>query len=143
MRRNTPDPVIQVWRPEGSSFYYRKIDQISSPEASCVNGLTETPRSGVLHCNLTTVSRVRVEYGDVLGLEVFEGTLLFETVSCAPTNYIFGQVSLSSLVLLTNSTTMNQELPQITLDITSGNINNKPLAIINIIMSFMALNIIV
>ena len=121
LRNENPDPLIQVWRPEGSC-YYRKIDQIASSKASqCVDSLNGTTRNRFLHCNLTTDSHVRVEYGDVLGLEVFERTLRFALVSHAPTNYIFDQVSLSSPVLLSNSSTMNQELPQITLDIISGN----------------------
>ena len=123
------DPIIQVWRKIDTSqpISYRKTSQagIAIDKALCVGGLTEI-RSEVFHCTLNeTTTRVRVQLGDILGLELPPGNnddiiLGFARTSRGPTNYVFNRQGLSSPAVLSRRNSVNQELPQITLEIGSG-----------------------
>ena len=124
------DPIIQVWRkntPQFGSYYKTSID-IAIDNALCVGGLTEV-FSEVFHCNLNqNTTRVSVQPGDILGLELPPGginddiRLAFARVSRGPTNYVFTKQGLLSPVALSSGTLMthNQILPQITLEMGSG-----------------------
>ena len=122
------DPIIQVWRKIDTSqpiSYLKTSDGIAIDKALCVGGLTEIS-SEVFHCTLNeTTTRVRVQPGDILGLELSGGTnnsiiLGFARVSRGPTNYVYNGGGLSSPAALSNRDSVNRELPQITLEIGSG-----------------------
>ena len=126
------DPVIQVWRENTSQpvSYYKTGAGIAIDNALCIGGLTEDlVSSGVFHCNLNqTRTRVSVQPGDILGLELPGGSsddiqLRFARVSRGPTNHVFTMQGLSSPAVLSNRNSVNQELPQITLEIESGRCN--------------------
>ena len=125
------DPIIQVWRKNtsqpDSESYYKISDGIAIDEDLCAGGLTEISDE-VFQCTLNeTTSRVSgtVQPGDILGLELPGGNnddsiLGFARVSRGPTNYVFNRGGLSSPAALSNRNSVNQELPQITLEIGSG-----------------------
>ena len=121
------DPAIQVWKKSMSQpdSYYKINPDLAIDEALCVGGLTEVSNR-VFHCNLNqTRTRVSVQPGDILGLELPPGAsdriqLGFARVSRGPTNHVFTMQGLSSPAALSNSDSVNQELPQITLEIESG-----------------------
>ena len=120
------DPIIQIWRKNTSQpeSYYKTEAGIVIDKALCIGGLSEVS-SGVFHCNLKTTTRVCVQPGDILGLELPPGNnddiiLGFARVSSGPTNYVFNRRGLSSPAALSNSNSVNWELPQITLEIGSG-----------------------
>ena len=93
----------------------------------CVNGLTRIT-SGVFHCKLSETAQVSVLPGDILGLELpvpgsnanVSTRLYFARVPRGPTNYVFREPQLSSQVTLTSSSTVNTELPQITVEVEPG-----------------------
>lgn len=124
-------PVIQVWRKRNDpqSLTYNKVVDIPLDEALCTAGFTEAFHSGnigIFHCNLSESTQKTVQPGDILGLKlpstgVASADVYFANVSHKePTNYIFNHNLLSSSVMLCNHTSVNQELPQITLDMASG-----------------------
>ena len=122
------DPIIQVWRKIDTSqpiSYCKTSDGIAIDKALCVGGLTEIS-SKVFHCTLNeTTTRVPVQSGDILGLELpprnnDDIILGFARTSRGPTNYVFNRQRLSSPAVLSNRNSVNWELPQITLEIGSG-----------------------
>ena len=123
-------PMIQIWREakiQQTCAYDRIGLGIPIDEAACVDGLTEVA-SGVFDCDLTEGHRVSVQPGDILGLKqpanADTSEILFANVTRGPINYVFEQQLLSSTVMLSNHSSVNQELPQITfrLEVESGNI---------------------
>ena len=121
------DPMIQVWSENSSQpgVYYKTTADIAIDGAVCVDGLTEVS-SRVFHCNLNESARVSVQPGDILGLELppvndDDVILSFANVTRGPTNYVFEQQPLSSPVVLSqNSNSVNQDLPQISLEVEPG-----------------------
>ena len=122
------DPVIQIWRKNVGS-YYKTSPDIAIDSALCVDGLTRLTEvsggHGVFHCNLTQSTRVSVQAGDILGLELPEREkgnndirLAFATVSSGPISYVFdtseSQVSYNAIW---RHNQIVRELPQITLEI--------------------------
>ena len=123
------NPIIQVWRKNSShpGSYLKTSSQgiAISDGALCVDGLLNEVSSEVFHCNLNkTMSQVSVQPGDILGLELPEGThdgiLAFANVSRGPTNCIFTSQGLSSPTTLSNCDLVNWELPQFTLNVESS-----------------------
>ena len=123
-------PMIQIWRKikTRSCFYHKIGTGIPIDGALCTNGLVEIS-TNVFHCDLNQGVRVPVQFGDILGLELppendGASTLLFAKVVRGPMNYIFSQQQLPSLLAelqLPDSTSLNKELPQIALQVESGN----------------------
>ena len=136
-RPGDQDPIIQVWRKNTSQFgsyvYYKTSPDIAIDSGLCVDGLTQlvaevSSGNEVLHCNLNQRTRVSVQAGDILGLELPERNnddirLAFARVSSGPTNYVF-DTSKSQLTYYDlwrrNTYRIVRELPQITLEIGSG-----------------------
>ena len=124
-------PMIQIWRAiKTHSCVYHKIGTgISMDEALCTNRQIETS-TDVFHCDLNQTVQVSVQFGDILGLELppendAASSLFFARVVRGPMNYVFSQQQLSSSLdelQLPNNTSLNQELPQIALQVESGNI---------------------
>ena len=134
-QRGDQGPIIQVWRKNTTipgSYYKTNID-IAINNASCDGGLTMI-ESKVFHCsfrpNLTT-TRVTVQPGDILGLELPVEhdddmiRLAFASVSSGPTNYVFNTregPSMYSGALLNSwwHDNVTRALPQINLEVESG-----------------------
>ena len=123
------DPIIQVWRKNTSQpgSYYNTGVSIAIDESLCVGGLRSIS-SGVFHCNLNqNISRVAVQPGDILGLELPEDNnddirLAFARVSSGPTNYVFSTRDILSRYMYSGALSgvlVNRELPQITLEVGS------------------------
>ena len=131
------DPIIQVWRKNTSQpeSYYNISTGIAIDAALCVGGLTEVS-SEVFHCNLNTTTRVPVQPGDILGLELPQAgnndniILGFARVSSGPTNYVFNRQRLPSPAVLSNRNSVNWDLPQIALEIGSDSGKYKEICII-------------
>ena len=123
-------PMIQIWREmrSHSGVYHKVGTGISMDGALCTNGQVEVS-SNVFHCDLNQTIQVSVQFGDILGLELppeddDARTLLFARIVKGPLNYVFSQQQLPSSLdelQLANSTSLNQELPQIALQVESGN----------------------
>ena len=118
------NPVIQVWRKNGSLYY--KTAGIVIDGDLCIGGLemcTDLQDDKVLCCDLNqTTTNVSVQSGDILGLKLPRNSgLAFAASSRAPTNYIFRADSTSPLALSSNK--QNIILPQISLQIESGSHN--------------------
>ena len=123
------DPIIQVWRKNTSQpgSYYNTGVSIAINETLCVGGLLRSISRRVFHCNLNqTISRVAVQPGDILGLELSDEDnddirLAFARVSRGPTNFVFStreRLSMYSGALARRSW-VSRELPQITLEVGS------------------------
>ena len=120
------NPEIQIWRQNYSQpgEYYRTGASIMINEVLCEGGFTEV-FDGVFHCNLTDTARQKVRSGDILGLELApQGDiaidLWFARVIKGPMNYLFSEEQLHSQslrVVLCERDSVNQELPQITFNI--------------------------
>ena len=128
-------PMIQIWREiktNSSDSVYQKIGTgVPLDKSLCTNGLNETS-TNVFHCDLNQVSRVSVQVGDILGLELppandAASTLFFAKVVRGPMNYVFSKHQLPSssaeLQLLNSTSQLSQEVPQIALQLGSGNIS--------------------
>jgi hypothetical protein len=114
------NPEIQIWRQNYSQpgEYYRTGADITISEVLCDGEFTQV-FDGVFHCNLTDTARQRVRPRDILGLELaprgnYALDLLFARVIKGPMNYLF---SPSLRVVLSESGSVNQDLPQITFNI--------------------------
>ena len=117
-------PMIQIWRESKHRVHsYHEVGLgIPVGEAQCVGGFTEVA-DNVFDCDLIERARILVQFGDILGLRlppenVDTGVLSFARVAKGPLNYIFEQQALQNLpspVILSDSTSQNFELLQITL----------------------------
>ena len=138
MRRPPPTPImstvasrqqstIQIWRESSSQVQaYHKVGLgIPIGEAECVGGLTEVAND-VFDCELIEGARISVQSGDIFGLKLLPenatadvGEISFARVAKGPTNYIFVHqdqaLLLPSPVVLSNSESQSQELPQMAL----------------------------
>ena len=116
------NPVIQVWRKNGSLYY--KTAGIVIDGDLCIGGLemcTDLQDDQVLCCDLNrTTTNVSVQPGDILGLKLPRNSrLAFAAASRAPTNYVFGADSTSPLSL-SSASNKPAILPQISLQIEPG-----------------------
>ena len=124
------DPVIQVWRKNISQpgSYYNTSVGIAIDKTLCVGGL-KNMSNGIFHCNLNqNISRVAVQPGDILGLELpirnyDDIRLAFARVSSGPTNFVFNTSERLSMYMHSGALSgvwVNRELPQITLEVGSS-----------------------
>ena len=118
-------PVIQIWKPEQCStgVYHKGGVAIAIGESVCVDGLVEDAnRTNVFNCQLNESVQVKVQPGDIVGLELPKGgvKLLFAKVVKGPTNYVFAPTHTSAIVNISDSISVNQDLPQITIEVHSG-----------------------
>ena len=126
------DPIIQIWRKNASQSgsYYKTSRDIAIDGALCVDGLTRLTEvssdHGVFHCNLNQSTRVSIQAGDILGLELPERDhddirLAFAGVTgSGPTNYVFDTSESQLSYYIAFWSQVFRELPQITLEIGSG-----------------------
>ena len=122
------DPVIQIWRKNTSQpGYYNKTSAgIAINNTLCIGGLAKVSSNReVFHCSLNLSNVVAVQPGDILGLELpsrdnDDIRLAFARVNNGPTGYVFRRQGLSSPVALSRHDWMTLWLPQITLEIGSG-----------------------
>ena len=133
------DPLIQIWRENLShpnqGVYYKKAADIAINGTVCENGrLSREPQARVFHCNLSELFQVSVQPGDILGLKIpplndsnniitiSDFVVLFAetTKGPVPLNYVFDGQLLASPISLSNASSVNQQLPQLTLQIKSG-----------------------
>ena len=124
------NPIIQIWRQNCTQpgEYYQTGADIVINEVFCEGGFTEV-FAGVFRCNLTENAQRTVRPGDVLGLELApRGSnaidLSFARVTKGPINYVFSEEQLHSSfgVVFSESDSVNQDLPQITITV-SGMFN--------------------
>ena len=121
------EPMIQIWRESKTQVhtYYQVGSGIPIGEATCIGGLNEVA-DDVLDCDLTEEARVSVESGDILGLQLppenadtSTGGISFASVAKGPLNHVFEQqrplLSSPTMLALSDSTSLNWELPQIVL----------------------------
>ena len=117
-------PEIQIWRENSSQpgVYYKKQDAIVINTTAC--NAVYSNSNGVFNCTLNQGAQIPVQAGDILGLELPASDtnrgMLSTRSGSAPTNYVFEQLSLSSPVLLSSSSSLVYELPQIAFEIDSG-----------------------
>ena len=128
------DPVIQIWR-ENSSIpgNYYKIERpipVNNSDIVCADGLTLTnpPTRRSYLCILNKDYQVSVAPGDILGLEIpstddDDFDILF--TRGGPLNYIFN-TELNSTVKLSENSTTEAQLPQISFEFTSGTRDHHP-----------------
>jgi hypothetical protein len=116
-------PRIQVWRRNEThdqiGVYHKLGSGIPIDESTCVDGPTEVVND-VFNCDLLEGTGISVQPDDILGLELppvndESGVISFANITKGPTNYVFEQQQFSSTVMLSDSTSTNQELPLITL----------------------------
>ena len=132
-RNGKMDPKIQIWRENKAQCgtYYKPVADIVIERTSCNNFTTLSDPSQAVKtylCSLKTSAVVSVQPGDILGIELpprndsdFE---LYFTIG-GTMNYIFQQ-QLSSTVQLATRVSVSEDLPQIKLDVLSGeSINYK------------------
>ena len=118
-------PVIQIWKPEQCStgVYHKGGVAIAIGQSVCVDGLVEDAnRTNVFNCQLNESVQVKVQPGDIVGLELPEGgvQLLFAKVVKGPTNYVFAPTHTSATVNVSDRISVNRDLPQITIEVHSG-----------------------
>ena len=145
----SPHAKIQIWR-EISNNVYEVVTEINinfntsqqDKERVCVH--TRSAISGAVWCVLDDAHRVRVQPGDILGLELPKtdtdaaSEILF--LDGGPDNYVYsGQ--LNSSVNLRNETLFSkvEQLPQIVFNLTSGKFITlcTMLSIVHLILSIM------
>ena len=123
------DPLIQIWRENLShpdpGVYYKIATDITINGTVCENGLSEESGTSVFHCNLSESFHVSVEQGDILGLEIpplnnDDFLVYFAHTTKGPLNYVFDSQLLASPISLSNASSVNQLLPQLTLQIEPG-----------------------
>ena len=117
-------PRIQVWRRNEThdpiGVYHKVGSAIPIDESfTCIAGPTEVV-DDVFDCDLLEGSGISVQPGDILGLELppannNSGVISFASVTKGLTNYVFEQQLDSTTATLSDSTSMRQELPLITL----------------------------
>ena len=133
-RGRSVNPIIQIWRQNSSNIYYRTYTSIAIivDETVCENTSVVFQRAGdndnqMWQCtNLSAKNRVSVEAGDILGLLLPPRNdtsiqLSFARVSRGPTNYVFEDKELLAVDLRnTTGMNLNQELPQLAVQVESG-----------------------
>ena len=129
-RNGDRDPIIQIWRenPSQSGSYYETSPDIAINNTLCIGGLTEIAYDHeVFHCSLNqSIVNRTVQPGDILGLELpprdnDDIMLAFARINNGPTSYVFDtRQGLSSPVALSSRDWVTWRLPQITLEIGSG-----------------------
>ena len=117
-------PRIQVWRRNEThnqiGVYHKAGSGIPINELfTCIAGPTEIV-DDVFDCDLLEGSGISVQPGDIFGLELppannDSGVISFISVTKGPTNYVFEQQPDSTTAMLSNSTSMSEELPLIIL----------------------------
>ena len=114
-------PIIQIWR---KNTYYKTSVNIAINNALCNGGLTHTSME-VFHCSLNlTTTRVTVQPGDILGLDLHDIVpddsirLAFASISSGPTNYVFNERL--SMYSMSRHNPVTWELPQISLEVEPG-----------------------
>ena len=124
------DPMIQIWR-ENSSMpgNYYKIERpipVNISDIVCADGLprplTNPPSQRSFLCILNKDYQVSVEPGDILGLEIpstDDDDFDIWFTSGGPLNYIF-DTELNSTIELSENSTTEAQLPQISFEFTSG-----------------------
>ena len=126
------NPIVQIWRQNSSqNIYYRAsveeivVDKETCGEISTVFQGSDDTDDQVWNLNAT--NRVPVQAGDILGLLLpptndTSFQLSFARVSRGPTNYIFEDQKEVLAVDLCNTTgtNLNQELPQLAVQVKSG-----------------------
>ena len=127
-RGGQQDPMIQIWR-ENSSMpgNYYKIERpipVNISDIVCADGLppTNPPARRSFLCILNKDYQVSVEPGDILGLEIpstDDDDFDIWFTSGGPLNYIF-DTELNSTVELSENSTTEAQLPQISFEFTSG-----------------------
>ncbi len=128
-KRGQQHPRIQVWRRNETHCAYHKIGSGIPIDASmCIAGLTEVV-DDVFDCDLLEGAGTSVQPGDILGLELppknnDSGVISFVDITKGPIKYVFEQQLDSPTAMLFNSTSIDQELPLITLrlEVESGKI---------------------
>ena len=120
--------MIQIWR-ENSSIpgnYYKteRPIPVNNSDIVCADGLTPTnpPSRRSYLCILNKDYQVSVEPGDILGLEIpstDDDDFNIWFTSGGPLNYIF-DTELNSTVELSENSTTEAQLPQISFEFTSG-----------------------
>ena len=124
MLKTLPHAKIQIWRKFSDNEYKIAPDsEINlNPSTLCVHTCNVIPRAA--WCVLDKSRRVRVQPGDILGLELPKtdnaSEILF--LDTGPVNYVYSG-RLKSSVTLSNETmfTKVKQLPQIVFNLTSGN----------------------
>ena len=126
-------PIIQIWRPQNTSqlsTYYitNSSDSIARVCAeSSMQESNDTQDNQVWKCNLTDANRIPVQAGDVLGLllppkrDTSFRLSIAGVSSKGPTNYVFESREFisHSTVNLCDATFVNNQLPQIAIDVDS------------------------
>ena len=127
--RGEQDPLIQIWRENLShpnqGVYYKAAADIAINGTVCENGLSKEPQARIFHCNLSESFQVSIQRGGILGLEIpprkdDEFLVLFADTTKGPLNYVFDGQLLASPISLSNASSVNQQLPQLTLHIEPG-----------------------
>ena len=125
------DPIIQIWREDLShsnqGVYYNTAAGITVNGTVCENGLIQEPKRAVFHCNVSKLFQVDIQAGDILGLEIPQRAgddffIAFAISTKAPENFVFDSRPLASPVSLCNASSINYQLPQLTLQIESGTV---------------------
>ena len=133
LRNGSQFPVIQIWRQNYSDpgEYYRIGADVVIDDALCEGGFTRV-FDGVFRCDLNETAQLEIQPGDVLGLEIAPQSnntinLSFTRVVKGPTNYVFSeeQFSTSQRLVLCESNSINQDLPQITFKASSKSVSNS------------------
>ena len=133
-RRSGEYPRVQIWRGNNTDhehqpgIYYKAGDAFAINSTYCEDIDRAAPLSNtrdIFTCQLNEAFHIKVQPGDILGLELppgntDAGVLLFAMVINGPTNYILDQVLSSSIAMLSNETTTDQELPQLVFEFESG-----------------------
>ena len=121
------DPLIQIWRENLShpTQLHKTAADIPINGTVCENGLVKEPEISVFHCNLSESFQVSVQPGDILGLKIpprkdDDFVVLFADTTKGPLNYVFDSQLVASPISLSNASSVNQQLPQLTLQIESG-----------------------
>ena len=123
------DPVIQIWRGDLShsnqGVYYNKRADIAINKSVCENRLARELNRAVFHCNLFESFQVTVQAGDILGLDIPSPAdddfyVIFASSTQGPENFVFDSRPLPSPISLSNASSINYQLPQLTLLIEPG-----------------------
>ena len=131
-QRGQQDAIIQIWREDLShsnqGVYYNAgadIAIICENELAVVREIAGNNNRGVFHCNLTKSSKVTVQAGDILGLEIpppanDDFLVLYAISTKAPENFVFDSRPLASPVSVCNASSINYQLPQLIVQVVSG-----------------------